>query len=246
MQFGRHISGQFNVELESIRTQVLTMGGLVEQQLSFAMQALHKEDEALARKVVQDDDKVDEMDLSINEACTRIIAKRQPTAKDLRLIMAIVKTMTDLERVGDVATQIMKITVLADDRALHSSSQRTHTRYAFMLEGLFRQTITMLHRTLDAFARMDLEAAIDVHQLDDQIDTECHVVCDQLTLAMTEDTQQIPYLIQLMRSAQALERVGDRCQNLCEYLIYFVTGKDVRHMSPVELKMIVQKALSES
>ena len=106
MQFGRHISGQFNVELESIRTHVLTMGGLVEQQLSFAMQALHKDDLELAKKVIRDDHKVNAMEVSIDEACTRIIAKRQPTAKDLRLIMAIIKTITDLERIGDVASRI--------------------------------------------------------------------------------------------------------------------------------------------
>lgn len=106
MHFGRHISGQFNVELESIRTHVLTMGGLVEQQLSFAMQALHRDDVELAKKVIRDDHKVNAMEVSIDEACTRIIAKRQPTAKDLRLIMAIIKTITDLERIGDVASKI--------------------------------------------------------------------------------------------------------------------------------------------
>ena len=111
MNFGRHISGQFNVELESIRTHVLTMGGLVEQQLSFAMQALHKEDVELARKVVRDDHKVNAMEVSIDEACTRIIAKRQPTAKDLRLIMAIIKTITDLERIGDVATRMAYVAI---------------------------------------------------------------------------------------------------------------------------------------
>ena len=105
MQLGRHISGQFNVELESIRTHVLTMGGLVEQQLSYALQALNKQDVDLARKVVRDDHKVNAMEVSIDEACTRIIAKRQPAAKDLRLIMAIIKTITDLERIGDVATK---------------------------------------------------------------------------------------------------------------------------------------------
>ncbi len=107
MQFGRHISGQFNVELESIRSQVLTMGGLVEQQLTLAMQALHEDDEKLARRVIADDHKVNAMEVSIDEACTRIIAKRQPTAKDLRLIMAIIKTITDLERIGDSATKML-------------------------------------------------------------------------------------------------------------------------------------------
>ena len=111
MQLGRHISGQFNVELESIRTHVLAMGGLVEQQLSLAMQALNTQDVELAKGVIRDDHKVNSMEVSIDEACTRIIAKRQPTAKDLRLIIAIIKTITDLERIGDVATKMASVAI---------------------------------------------------------------------------------------------------------------------------------------
>lgn len=238
--FGRHISGQFNVELESIRTHVLTMGGLVEQQLTFAMQALHKDNRELARQVVQDDEKVNAMDLSINEACTRIIAKRQPTAKDLRLIMAIVKTITDLERIGDVATQIVTCTVLDDSSAGASHNERL----AVSLAPLFRQAISMLHQVLDAFARMDLQAAAQVHKLDDKIDAECQTVSDQLTKAMIESPQQIPYLLQLMWSARAIERVGDRCQNLCEYIVYFVTGKDVRHLGVEGMYTLIEQTHS--
>ncbi|MBU2898528.1 phosphate signaling complex protein PhoU [Vibrio hepatarius] len=222
MNFGRHISGQFNVELESIRTHVLTMGGLVEQQLSFAMQALHKEDIELARKVVRDDHKVNAMEVSIDEACTRIIAKRQPTAKDLRLILAIIKTITDLERIGDVATRMAYV-------AIESPSSK-ECQFQVSLEPLCRQAIGMLHQVLDAFARMDVESAAEVHKLDDKIDAEYEAVIRQLMTYMMEDPRNIPHILQVMWSARAIERVGDRCQNICEYIIYFVRGKDVRHL----------------
>ncbi|MGF1719902.1 phosphate signaling complex protein PhoU [Vibrio kyushuensis] len=222
MNFGRHISGQFNVELESIRTHVLTMGGLVEQQLSFAMQALHKDDIELAKKVVKDDHKVNSMEVSIDEACTRIIAKRQPTAKDLRLIMAIIKTITDLERIGDVATSIAKV-------AIENPSSKEQP-FHVSLEPLSRQAIAMLHQVLDAFARMDVNSAAQVYKLDDKIDEEYDAVIRQLMTYMMEDPENIPNILQVMWSARAIERVGDRCQNICEYIIYFVKGKDVRHL----------------
>ena len=222
MHFGRHISGQFNVELESIRTHVLTMGGLVEQQLSYAIQALHKEDIELARKVVRDDHKVNATEVSIDDASTRIIAKRQPTAKDLRLIMAIIKTITDLERIGDVATRIAYVAIESP-----SSQER---QFQVSLEPLCRQAIQMLHQVLDAFARMDVEAAAEVHKLDDKLDAEYEAVIRQLMTYMMEDPKNIPHILQVMWSARAIERVGDRCQNICEYIIYFVKGKDVRHL----------------
>ncbi len=222
MNFGRHISGQFNVELESIRTHVLTMGGLVEQQLSFAIQALHKEDIELARKVVRDDHKVNSMEVSIDEACTRIIAKRQPTAKDLRLIMAIIKTITDLERIGDVATKIAYVAI--------ESPASKERQFHISLEALCRQAIDMLHQVLDAFARMDVEAAANVYKMDDKLDVEYEAVIRQLMTYMMEDPKNIPHILQVMWSARAIERVGDRCQNICEYIIYFVKGKDVRHL----------------
>lgn len=192
MHFGRHISGQFNVELESIRTHVLTMGGLVEQQLSYAIQALHKEDIELARKVVRDDHKVNAMEVSIDDACTRIIAKRQPTAKDLRLIMAIIKTITDLERIGDVATRIAYVAIESP-----SSQER---QFHVSLEPLCRQAIQMLHQVLDAFARMDVEAAAEVHKLDDKLDAEYEAVIRQLMTYMMEDPKNIPHILQVMWS----------------------------------------------
>ncbi|MCE0493195.1 phosphate signaling complex protein PhoU [Vibrio salinus] len=222
MQLGRHISGQFNVELESIRTHVLAMGGLVEQQLALAMKALNKQDVVLAKKVVQEDHKVNTMEVSIDEACTRIIAKRQPTAKDLRLIIAIIKTITDLERIGDVATKMARVVI--------ESPLSEERKFRVSLEPLCQKAISMLHDVLDAFARMDVESAALLHKTDDKLDSEYEAVIRQLMTYMMEDTKNIPHILQIMWSARAIERVGDRCQNICEYIIYFVKGKDVRHL----------------
>ncbi|WP_086982283.1 phosphate signaling complex protein PhoU [Vibrio aphrogenes] len=223
MQLGRHISGQFNVELESIRTHVLAMGGLVEEQISLALHALYKHDPQLAAKVRANDEKVNQMEVVIDEACTRIIAKRQPTAKDLRLIMAIIKTISDLERIGNVA---MKISYVAQEG--FSANLET---LIVSVEKFGRMAVTMLHQVLDAFARMDVQAAAAVYQMDDQLDSEFKKVQQLMMKLMMDDPQSVPKVMQVISCTQAIERVGDRCQNICQYIIYFVEGKDVRHHS---------------
>ena len=232
LSLGRHISGQFNAELESIRTHVLAMGGLVEQQLADALKAMHKQDIELARRVIKDDHKVNAMEVAIDEACTRIIAKRQPTASDLRLVIAIIKTITDLERIGDVAESIAKV-------ALENFTNKQYNLLV-SLEALGQSAVRMLHEVLDAFARMDVKAAIDVYQEDDRIDREYEAIIRQLMTYMMEDPRSIPNVLQVMWSARSIERVGDRCQNICEYIIYFVKGKDIRHTSQEELENILK------
>ncbi|MCQ1057000.1 phosphate signaling complex protein PhoU [Photobacterium sp. DNB23_23_1] len=232
LNLGRHISGQFNAELESIRTHVLAMGGLVEQQLADALKAMHKQDIELARRVIKDDHKVNAMEVAIDEACTRIIAKRQPTASDLRLVIAIIKTITDLERIGDVAESIAKV-------ALENFTNKQYNLLV-SLEALGQSAVRMLHEVLDAFARMDVKAAIDVYQEDDRIDREYEAIIRQLMTYMMEDPRSIPNVLQVMWSARSIERVGDRCQNICEYIIYFVKGKDIRHTSQEELENILK------
>ena len=231
VNFGRHISGQFNAELESIRSHVLAMGGLVEQQLADALKALHKQDADLARRVIKDDHKVNAMEVAIDEACTRIIAKRQPTASDLRLVIAIIKTITDLERIGDVAESIAKV-------ALENFTNKQYNLLV-SLEALGQNAVRMLHEVLDAFARMDVKAAIQVYQEDDRIDREYEAIIRQLMTYMMEDPRSIPNVLQVMWSARSIERVGDRCQNICEYIIYFVKGKDIRHTSQEDIKKIL-------
>lgn len=232
LNFSRHISGQFNVELESIRTQVLAMGGLVERQLTDALRAMHAQDIALAKRVIREDHKVNSMEVALDEACTRIIAKRQPTAGDLRLVIAIIKTITDLERIGDVADSIAKMAL--DNFSNHQQP------FLVSLENLGHKAAKMLHQALDAFARMDVDSALKVYESDDLIDEEYEIILRQLMAYMREDPDSIPNVLKVMWSARAIERVGDRCQNICEYIIYFVKGKDIRHTNKEQLAKMLK------
>ena len=226
--FSRHISGQFNAELESIRTQVLAMGGVVERQLTDALQAMHDQDIDLAKRVMREDHKVNSMEIALDEACTRIIAKRQPTAGDLRLVIAIIKTITDLERIGDVAESIARMAL--DNFSNHQQP------FLVSLEILGQKAARMLHDVLDAFARMDVESAMRVYHSDDLLDEEYEKILRQLMAYMMQDPDSIPNVLKVMWSARAIERVGDRCQNICEYIIYFVKGKDIRHIDKNQLE----------
>jgi phosphate transport system protein len=222
----KHISGQFNTELEGVLNQVLVMGGLVEQQLTDAITAIHKQDLEMARQIVANDHKVNGLEVQIDEDCTRIIAKRQPAASDLRLVLAIIKTITDLERIGDVAKRIgMMLLDNADKKQPPLVS----------MENMGRRTVKMLHESLDAFARMDVEAAIEVHKEDARVDREYESIIRELMTFMMEDPRSIPHVLNVLWCARSLERVGDRVQHICEYIIYFVKGKDVRHTSDEDI-----------
>lgn len=228
LNLGRHISGQFNEDLEAIINQVMHMGGLVEKQLTDALAAVDNADEELAKHVLAVDQQINQLDVDIDDACTRLIAKRQPAAGDLRLIMAIVKTVADLERMGDEAQKIAKV-------ALESFSGN-HKAFLASLDNLGRHVLTMLQSTLDAFARMDVDEAVKVHQSDKRIDREYEALMRQLMTYMMEDPRSIPEVMSVIWSARALERLGDRCQNICEYIIYFVKGKVVRHTKSSKIK----------
>ncbi|HGJ5865835.1 MAG TPA: phosphate signaling complex protein PhoU [Arsenophonus nasoniae] len=222
LNYNKHISGQFNAELEHIRTELMKMGGLVEEQLKNAIEALHNQDQDLAKKVIEDDQKVNMMELAIDEACVRIIAKRQPTASDLRLIMAISKTIAELERIGDVADKICEV-------ALEKFSEQ-HQLLLVSLEALGGHTIQMLHNVLDAFARMDLDAAIVVYLEDKKVDEEYEGIVRQLMTYMMEDPRTIPSVLTALFCARSIERIGDRCQNICEFIFYYLKGQDFRHL----------------
>lgn len=227
LNMGRHISGQFNDELEAVRNRVLTMGGLVEQQLQDALLAIQKSDVELAEKVLSSDHKVNALEIQIDEECVQIIAKRQPAASDLRLVIAILKTITDLERIGDEAERIAKVA--------KESFSNDQQQLLVNLENLGQQVLGMLHNVLDAFARMDLDAAYEVHQQDQQADRQYEALTRQLMTYMMEDSRSIPKIMNVLWSARSLERIGDRCQNISEYIIFFVKGKDVRHASPEKM-----------
>lgn len=228
----RHISGKFNEELEAVRNQVLSMGGLVEQQLRDSLYAIEKSDHDLAEQILRRDTKINALEVQIDEACVQIIAKRQPAASDLRLIIAIFKTISDLERIGDEAERIAKV-------ALESFS-KDQQEFLLSLENLGQLVLTMLHGVLDAFARMDLDSAYEVHQMDAQADRQYEALTRQLMTYMMEDPRGIPKVMNVLWSARSLERIGDRCQNIAEYIIFFVKGKDVRHVSAESMEQTVK------
>ena len=228
LNIGRHISGQFNEDLERIINLVMHMGGIVEKQLNDALTSVCDADEALAKKVLANDYQVNSLEVTIDDECTRVIAKRQPAAGDLRLIMAIIKTIADLERIGDEAGKIANVTL--------ESLSTKHKDLLSNLDNLGRRVLTFLQVALDAFTRMDVDAAIAAHNNDEKIDREYEALMRQLMTYMMEDPRSIPQVMSVIWSARALERIGDRCQNICEYIIYFVKGKDVRHTTAKDIK----------
>ncbi|BCV37007.1 MULTISPECIES: phosphate signaling complex protein PhoU [Shewanella] len=224
----KHISGQFSAELEDIRNRVLAMGGMVERQLEQALDALGSLDAELAQKVIEGDHKVNGMEVMIDEECTRIIAKRQPAASDLRLVIAISKTIADLERIGDACVRIAK--------AAQEKRSNNQQPLLVSIESMGRHATRMLNSTLDALARMDAESALELHKEDAKLDKEYEGIIRQLMTYMMEDPRSIPGVLDVLWAARAVERVGDRCKNICEYVIYYVKGKDVRHVSYEEME----------
>ncbi len=224
-----HISQQFNADLEDIRNHVMAMGGLVEQQTADAITAFVDGDSALGRRVADDDRKVNELELAIDEECARILARRQPAATDLRLIFAIIKTITDLERIGDEAE---KIGWLATRLAGSERPPGGHTR----IESLGNRVRGQLRTALDSFVRMDPTAAVEVAREDDKVDRDYEAILREGITFMMEDPRTIRRMLDVIWCARALERIGDHCKNICEYVVYLVHGKDVRHVSVEEVE----------
>jgi phosphate transport system protein len=222
--FKQHYSQQFNAELEEVRSRVLTMGGLVEHQLRTAIDALDSGNADPAALVVSNDIKVNAYDVEIDERCTQILALRKPSASDLRLVLAVIKMTADLERIGDEAKRVARMAVSPSDTDTGRNLFGQIVRLGSLVQG-------MLHRVLDAFARMDVDAAIAVAHEDVDVDREYESIMRQSITFMMEDPRAIPSVMEVIWAARALERIGDRCCNISEYIIYFVKGKDVRHTS---------------
>ncbi len=225
-----HISKQFDQDLEAIRSRMMQMGGLVESHLRSAIAGYLDGDVDRAQQVVAADSKVNELELAIDSDLGQIIVRRQPAASDLRLILAVSKIVTDLERIGDEATKIARMA-----RDIHTSSTTTRPRLV-PIGHLSEIAIGMLRRSLDAFARLDALAAARVAGEDAAIDEELRAIMRQLITFMMEDPRTIGTSIQVVWVAKAFERVGDHAKNIAEHVIYVVKGRDVRHIPLAELE----------
>jgi phosphate transport system protein len=231
-----HILSRYNAELEGIRSGVLQMGGLVEQQLVNGVKALYSGDSRLGDDVARLDHKVNAMEVSIDEECSRVLATRGPTASDLRLIVAVIKTITDLERIGDETEK------LGHTAARLASIDRPTDRYR-EIKHLGDLVAAMVHDALDAFARLDTEAALAVARRDRVVDEEYDAIQRQCITFMMEDPRSIRRALDVLWVARALERIGDHAKNICEYVVYMVLGRDIRHRSPEDIERQVSAAL---
>ncbi len=224
-----HISRQYDAELEDIRSRVLQMGGLVEKQIVEGITALIKGDIALAEEVIRNDFRVNKLDVVIDEECGQIIVRRQPLAGDLRLVMAVIKIITDLERIGDEAEKIARMAVRL------ANEERPPDGY-LEIYALGNHVRQMVHDALDAFARFDIQAALRVAREDRRIDKGYKGVVRQRITFMMADPRTISRSLDVIWAARALERIGDHACNICEHVIYLVKGKDVRHADLDEIE----------
>lgn len=224
LNLSQHISQRFNEELEVLRRKVLQMGGIVEEQLASGIQALVEGDQELAAIVIDNDVRINALEMELDEECTRIVARRQPAATDLRLVMAVIRAINDLERIGDEIKRVAKMVRDGMDGSMDEDVSQE-------IEHMGGQVQEMLRQVLDAFARTDVMAAVAVARADHKVDVKYHALTRQLMTHMAEDHHSIPSMLNVLWAARALERVGDRCQNIAEYVIYLVLGKDIRHSS---------------
>jgi len=228
-QFSQHISRRFNEELENLRTEVLRMGGLVENHLDTAVEAITAGDSEMGLRVANEDYIINEMEVAIDEECSRVLATRGPAAADLRLVVAVIKTITDLERIGDEA---QKIGYLASHLA---AEDRPHDHYS-ELKALGEHVQSMVHDTLDAFSRLDSEDALQVIESDKLVDEAYDQITRQCISWMMEDPRTIRRFMDVTWTARALERIGDHAKNIGEYVLYLVHGRDIRHLKLEQVK----------
>jgi phosphate transport system protein len=229
----QHISRQFNEEMEDIRNKVLAMGGLVEQQVDLATKAFMGYDIENAEVVVLQDKLINELEKDIDHECSEIMARRQPAAFDLRMLIATIKIITDLERIGDEATRIARMTLRLEVTDFHEDKY-------YEIEHLLELVKDMLNGALDAYARTDVEEVVDITAQDAKVDREYTSITRQLITKMMENPRNITRALDMLWTARALERIGDHACNICEHVIYMVKGKDVRHLSREELEKTVR------
>jgi phosphate transport system protein len=229
-----HISQQFDHELQDLKNHVLVMGGMVEKLVLDASYALVNGEGELAEQVQETERNVDTLEMTIDEECTQVIARRQPAASDLRFVVAIAKMVSDLERVGDEAEKIAKIAILLIQEG---QSPRGYVE----VRHISKHVSEMLHDALDSFTRLDPELALNVMKEDKQVDSEYKSATRSLVTFMMEDTRNISSVLNVMWVLRALERIGDHARNIAEHVIYVVKGINVRHSSLEKTREIIQE-----
>jgi phosphate transport system protein len=234
MPENKHLSTQFAAELTSVSTKVMEMGGLVESQVLHSTEALVDFDATMAARVIEREDRVNHMEVEIDRELISIIGRRQPTARDLRMLMAISRTLANLERVGDEAHKIARLVNKLQSnpmaRSLPSTALRTESELAAKL----------LRKALDALARLDVEAALSILKEDDEVDRAFDGFARQLVTHMMEDPRTISVSLDMLTIAKSVERVGDHAKNIAESIIYIVKGEDVRHASIEAVESVVR------
>jgi len=228
IEFNTHISGSFNRELQDLRNAVLVMGGEIEQQLLNTLKALQFNDASLAEKVVLNDVKINGLEIEIDQECLRILATRNPTASDLRLVVTVSKTITDIERMGDEIERVAKL--------ITKGTFQIDEQIKLNTIALGEEIVKMMQKTFDAYARQDVSAALKVYEHDTIIDAKYQHIFMLLKERIQQDLTHLDQWLDIMSALRALERIGDRCKNLCEYIIYLAGGQDVRHTNAKKIQ----------
>ena len=228
IEFNTHISGSFNRELQDLRNAVLVMGGEIEQQLLNTLKAMQFNDASLAEKVVLNDVKINGLEIEIDQECLRILATRNPTASDLRLVVTVSKTITDIERMGDEIERVAKL--------ITKGTFQIDEQIKLNTIALGEEIVKMMQKTFDAYARQDVSAALKVYEHDTIIDAKYQHILLLLKERIQQDLTYLDQWLDIMSALRALERIGDRCKNLCEYIIYLAGGQDVRHTNAKKLQ----------
>lgn len=224
-----HISSHFNQELETVRTQVMHMGGLVEQQLQSVLSALATAEASGLEQVIDGDRAINELEIRIDDECQTIIARRQPAAGDLRFVLTVCRVIVDLERVGD---ELKKIALTAHELFGHN---RITAAQLYDTHRLAAMTAPMIRKALDAFARLDVGALLELNDADRLLDLDYRNQSRTLATYMMEEPRSISVWMEVMMMNKAIERIGDHAKNIAEHVVYLVRGTDVRHTPPEQV-----------
>lgn len=229
----KHIYQQYDSDLEELKSKLLTMGGIVEEQIKNAVDSIENADSDLAEKVIKTEDEVDEREVSLDADCTTVLACRQPTASDLRMVLSVARVTRDLERMGDEAHKIAKMAISLNQTGAAPAGYEEVRHMGALVQ-------TMVHAALNAFARFDAAGAVKVVRADKQVDREYKSAMRELMTYMMEDPRSITRAMNIIWVLRSLERIGDHTRNIAEHIIYLVKGMDVRHqsVSDIESKII--------